>query len=69
VTPFTNAFLPAGANVQSITLQNQCSQDASDHLSIGYDSNALQDVINALGPDVPGFQPACAAVGAIFGNV
>jgi triacylglycerol esterase/lipase EstA (alpha/beta hydrolase family) len=69
VTPFTNAFLPAGPNVQSIMLQNQCSQDASDHLSIGYDSNALQDMVNALGPDAPGFQPTCAAVGAIFGNV
>jgi triacylglycerol esterase/lipase EstA (alpha/beta hydrolase family) len=69
VTPFTNAFLPAAANVQNITLQNQCSQDASDHLSIPYDSNALQDVVNALGPDNPSFQPECAAVGAIDGNV
>ena len=33
------------------------------------DSNALQDMINALGPDRPGFQPCCAAVGPIFGNV
>jgi len=69
VTPYTNAFLPAGPNVQNITLQNQCSQDASDHLSIAYDSNALQDMINVLGPDAPGFQPTCASVGAIFGNV
>lgn len=69
VTPYTNAFLPGAPNVQNITLQNQCSQDASDHLSIGYDSNALQDVVNALGPDSPGFRPACAAVGPIFGNV
>ena len=69
VTPFTNAFLPAAPNVQNITLQNQCSQDASDHLSIPYDSNALQDMINALGPDNPGFQPKCAAVGPISGNV
>jgi triacylglycerol esterase/lipase EstA (alpha/beta hydrolase family) len=69
VTPFTNAFLPAGPNVQNVTLQNQCSQDASDHLSIAYDSNALQDMVNALGPDDAGFQPTCAAVGAIFGNV
>jgi triacylglycerol esterase/lipase EstA (alpha/beta hydrolase family) len=69
VTPYTNAFLPAGPNVQNITLQNQCPQDASDHLSIPYDSNALQDMLNALGPDAPGFQPTCAAVGAIFGNV
>jgi triacylglycerol esterase/lipase EstA (alpha/beta hydrolase family) len=69
VTPYTNAFLPAAPNVQNITLQNQCPQDASDHLSIGYDSNALQDVINALGPDSPSFQPACAVVGPIFGNI
>ena len=69
VTPFTNAFLPAGPNVQNITLQNQCSQDASDHLSIAYDSNALADMVNALGADSPTVQPACAAVGPIFGNV
>lgn len=69
VTPYTNAFLPAAPNVRNITVQNQCPQDASDHLSIGYDSNALQDVISALGPDSPGFQPACAAVGPVFGNV
>lgn len=69
VTPYTNAFLPAGPNVRNITLQNQCPRDASDHLSIPYDSNALQDMINALGPDTPGFEPACAAVGPIFGNV
>jgi triacylglycerol esterase/lipase EstA (alpha/beta hydrolase family) len=69
VTPYTNAFLPAASNVQNITLQSQCSQDASDHLSIAYDSNALQDVINALGPDTAGFQPTCAAVGPLLGNV
>ncbi len=69
VTPPANAFLPVAPNVQNITLQNQCPQDASDHLSIGYDSNALQDMINALGPDSPAFQPACAAVGPVFGNV
>jgi triacylglycerol esterase/lipase EstA (alpha/beta hydrolase family) len=69
VTPYTNAFLPAAANVQNITLQNQCPRDASDHLSIPYDSNALQDMINALGADSSGFQPSCAAVGPIIGNV
>jgi triacylglycerol esterase/lipase EstA (alpha/beta hydrolase family) len=69
VTPYTNAFLPAASNVQNITLQNQCPQDASDHLSIGYDSNALQDVVNALGTDNPNFQPACASVGPLIGNV
>jgi triacylglycerol esterase/lipase EstA (alpha/beta hydrolase family) len=69
VTPYTNAFLPAGPNVQNITLQNQCPRDGSDHLSIPYDSNALQDMINALGADSPSFQPSCASVGAIIGNV
>jgi triacylglycerol esterase/lipase EstA (alpha/beta hydrolase family) len=69
VTPYTNAFLPAGAGVQNITLQYQCPQDSSDHISIPYDSNALQDMINALGPDSPGFQPTCASVGPIIGNV
>jgi triacylglycerol esterase/lipase EstA (alpha/beta hydrolase family) len=69
VTPYTNAFLPAAGNVQDITLQLQCSQDRSDHLSIPYDSNALQDVVNALGSDNPDFQPSCAAVGPLIGNV
>jgi triacylglycerol esterase/lipase EstA (alpha/beta hydrolase family) len=69
VTPYANAFLPAASNVQNITLQSQCSQDGSDHISIPYDSNALQDMINALGPDSPGFKPSCATVGPIIGNV
>jgi triacylglycerol esterase/lipase EstA (alpha/beta hydrolase family) len=69
VTPYTNAFLPGAGNVQNITLQSQCPQDHSDHLSIPYDSNALQDVINALGSDNPDFQPSCASVGPLIGNV
>jgi triacylglycerol esterase/lipase EstA (alpha/beta hydrolase family) len=69
VTPYTNAFLPAAANVQNITLQAQCPQDRSDHISIPYDSNALQDMVNALGPDDPAFQPSCATVGPVIGNV
>jgi triacylglycerol esterase/lipase EstA (alpha/beta hydrolase family) len=69
VTPYTNAFLPAAPNVQNITLQNQCPQDASDHISIPYDSNALADVVNALGTDSPTFVPSCQAVGPVFGNV
>jgi triacylglycerol esterase/lipase EstA (alpha/beta hydrolase family) len=69
VTPYTNAFLPAAGNVEDITLQNQCQQDHSDHLSIAYDSNALQDTINALESDNPDFQPACSSVGPLIGNV
>ncbi|MGO8956155.1 MAG: esterase/lipase family protein [Streptosporangiaceae bacterium] len=69
ITPYKNAFLPAGPNVRNITLQDQCPQDSSDHLSIGYDSNALQDIIDALGTDNPKFRPSCAAVGPLLGNV
>ena len=69
VTPYTNALLPPGPNVQNILLQNQCPQDASDHVSIAYDSNALADVINALGSDNPNFVPTCRSVGPVFGNV
>jgi triacylglycerol esterase/lipase EstA (alpha/beta hydrolase family) len=69
VTPYTNAFLPAAPNVQNIVLQNQCVQDGSDHLSIAYDSNALADMINALGPDSTNFVPDCQSVGPIVGNV
>jgi hypothetical protein len=69
ITPYTNAFLPAGPNVENITLQDQCRQDASDHLSIVYDSNALQDMLNALGTDNPKFRPSCATVGPLIGNV
>ena len=69
VTPYTNAFLPSASNVQNILLQNQCSQDGSDHISISYDSNALADMVNALGPDSPIFVPDCQSVGPIIGNV
>jgi triacylglycerol esterase/lipase EstA (alpha/beta hydrolase family) len=69
VTPYANAFLPAASNVQNILLQNQCPQDGSDHLSIPYDSNALADMINALGPDSANFVPNCQSVGPIVGNV
>jgi triacylglycerol esterase/lipase EstA (alpha/beta hydrolase family) len=69
VTPYTNAFLPATPNVQNITLQQQCPQDSSDHISIPYDANALADMVNALGPDTAGFVPSCQSVGPIFGNV
>ena len=69
VTPYTNAFLPAGSNVQNVLLQNQCPQDGSDHVSIPYDSNALADMINALGPDSANFVPNCQSVGPIVGNV
>ena len=67
VTPYTSAWL-TGSNVQNILLQNQCGQDYSDHLSIIYDSNALQDIENALGANSPTFHPSCSYVGPLFGN-
>ena len=69
ITPYTNAFLPAGPNVENITLQDQCRKDASDHLSIVYDSNTLQDMLNALGTNNPKFRPSCAPVKPLIGNV
>ncbi len=50
VTPYTNAFLPAGPDVSDITLQNQCPLDASDHLEIASDPVAMADMLNALDP-------------------
>jgi triacylglycerol esterase/lipase EstA (alpha/beta hydrolase family) len=66
VTPYTSAFL-SGANVQNILLQNQCSIDFIDHIGIGYDPVALQDVMNALGPNNPNFHPSCSLVLPVVG--
>lgn len=67
VTPYRNAFLPAAPNVQIILLQNQCSTDFTEHLGILYDPIALQDVMNALGPDDPAFRPSCSLVLPVAG--
>jgi pimeloyl-ACP methyl ester carboxylesterase len=53
VTPYTNAFLPAAANVSNITLQHQCPLDGSDHLEIASDPVAMADMLNALDPAQP----------------
>ncbi|HEY1990046.1 MAG TPA: alpha/beta fold hydrolase [Acidimicrobiales bacterium] len=65
VTPYTNAFLH-GAGAQNILLQNQCASDFTEHIGIIYDPVALQDVMNALGPDSPAFHPACSLVLPLF---
>ena len=62
VTPFTNAFL-SGPNVQNILIQTQCPADPTAHVGIDFDGPALQDVMNALGPDDPSFQPQCTGYG------
>jgi triacylglycerol esterase/lipase EstA (alpha/beta hydrolase family) len=61
VTPYTSAFL-SGPNVQNILLQSQCRTDFVEHIGITYDPVALQDVVNALGPDDPHFAPRCSFV-------
>jgi triacylglycerol esterase/lipase EstA (alpha/beta hydrolase family) len=67
VTPYTSAFLQ-GPNTQNIVLQNQCPLDFSEHIGIVYDPVALQDVMNALGPDDPSFVPACSVVLPLVGG-
>lgn len=66
VTPYQSAFL-SGKNVQNILLQKQCPLDFSDHIGIIYDPVALQDVMNALGPDDPHFAPTCSLVPPVLG--
>jgi triacylglycerol esterase/lipase EstA (alpha/beta hydrolase family) len=68
VTPFANAFLPAAANVTNITVQNQCSQDASDHLELASDPIAMADMLNALDPQSPVSVP-CLTVEPLFGPI
>ena len=53
VTPYTNAFLPAAANVTNITVNRQCPLDLSDHIEIAADPVALADMLNALDPASP----------------
>jgi hypothetical protein len=48
--------------LQNILLQDQCPIDFSDRIGIVYDPVALQDVLNALGPDDPTFEPLCTLV-------
>jgi len=67
VTPYRNAFLPAAPTVQNVLLQDQCSTDFTEHLGILYDPIALQDVMNALGPDNPSFRPTCSLVLPVVG--
>jgi len=52
VTPHTSAFL-AGPDVTNISLQSQCPQNFSDHVSITYDRLALSHTLHALDPTYP----------------
>jgi triacylglycerol esterase/lipase EstA (alpha/beta hydrolase family) len=61
VTPYTNAFLPDAPNVTNITINQQCTQDTTDHLELAYDPVALALVLNALDPANP-VQVPCVPV-------
>jgi triacylglycerol esterase/lipase EstA (alpha/beta hydrolase family) len=62
VTPYSNGFL-TGPNVENITIQNQCPSDPVGHIGISYDSPALQNVLNELGPNTANFKPVCTGYG------
>jgi triacylglycerol esterase/lipase EstA (alpha/beta hydrolase family) len=66
VTPYTSAFL-TGPDVTDITLQQQCPQDFSDHLTTPYDPNALHDVLNALSPATAS-PVSCVPVAPLVGS-
>ncbi|MCD0451570.1 alpha/beta fold hydrolase [Actinocorallia sp. API 0066] len=62
VTPYTNAFLN-GPAVRNVLLQDQCPGNPVGHIGLFADGPALQNVLNALGPDDPAFQPTCVNYG------
>jgi triacylglycerol esterase/lipase EstA (alpha/beta hydrolase family) len=64
VTPYTSAFLTA-PNVTNILLQDQCSLDQGDHLSMPYDHIADADVLTALGDPQ---SPICSPVLPVSGG-
>jgi triacylglycerol esterase/lipase EstA (alpha/beta hydrolase family) len=62
VTPYDRAFLHGG-DIENITIQDQCPGDRTGHVGLVMDGPALQNVLNALGPDIPGFRAACTGYG------
>jgi triacylglycerol esterase/lipase EstA (alpha/beta hydrolase family) len=67
VTPYTSAFLATAKNVKNILLQDQCSLDQGEHLSMPYDHIADADVLTALDPAHPQ-RPACTPVLPVAGG-
>ena len=62
VTPYANAFL-SGSNVTNIKIQDQCPKDPVGHIGMFSDSPVLQNVMNQLGANTPGFKATCSNYG------
>ena len=58
---------PTESTARDPRLKSQCLDDLSDHLGMLYDPNVLQDVMNALGPDLPDFRPSCVPTLPVVG--
>ncbi|MGH1563422.1 esterase/lipase family protein [Mumia sp. DW29H23] len=68
VTPWRQAFLVGGAEVDNIELQKVCPIDLSEHLSITYSKNVAQIVMNKLEP-AKQHRVWCYAQAPITGNM
>jgi triacylglycerol lipase len=53
VVPYTSAFLTPGPQSTNILLQDRCRADASEHLTIAMDPQAIAWVLDAFGHDGP----------------
>ncbi len=62
VTPYTNAFL-SGPNVDNILVQDQCPYDKVGHVGMFTDKVVLNNVLNELGPNTPGYKAPCSGYG------
>lgn len=62
VTPHTQSFL-SGPNVTNILIQDQCPLDPVGHVGMFLDSPVLQNVMNQLGSQTPGFRATCSGYG------
>jgi triacylglycerol esterase/lipase EstA (alpha/beta hydrolase family) len=60
VTPYSNGFL---AGARNITIQDQCPTDGTGHIGLAFDSPAIQNVLNILGPNSLTFKPVCSGFG------
>ncbi|MFC4907658.1 esterase/lipase family protein [Actinomadura gamaensis] len=62
VTPMANSFL-YGGDTANITVQDLCPDDPAGHTGMSFDGPVKQIILNALGPNTPGFTPACTGYG------